>query len=206
MVSTTTKRGPVAQSATLHPFRARQSAASKPTNGLAVPRRPRRVYEAAFKIMVVQEALKLPASNRIKPTCRAYPGVEPVQIRKWIRNIEALQMAQPTAKLVQKRVLPSPPDLVACGDDGDSSDTESVMSASQQTHHELAVRAATHGASRGAAPAPLNSLNSVETSNYIISPHQHSGVRCNEQMHGSEAWSDTMRVARELLSLSYSPQ
>ena len=43
------------------------------------PRRPRRVYEASFKLEVVREALKLPASNRIKPTCRAYPGVEPVQ-------------------------------------------------------------------------------------------------------------------------------
>lgn len=46
-----------------------------------VPRRPRRVYEASFKLMVVREALKLPAHNRIKPTCRAYPGVEPVQVR-----------------------------------------------------------------------------------------------------------------------------
>jgi hypothetical protein len=42
-------------------------------------RRQRRVYDASFKLMVVQEALKLPASNRIKPTCRAYPGVEPVR-------------------------------------------------------------------------------------------------------------------------------
>ena len=34
---------------------------------------------------VVRTALQLPASARIKPTCRAYPGIEPVQIRKWIR-------------------------------------------------------------------------------------------------------------------------
>jgi len=37
-------------------------------------------------------------SNRIKPTCRQHPGIEPVQLRKWIRNLEALESAQPTAK------------------------------------------------------------------------------------------------------------
>ena len=35
-------------------------------------------------------ALQLPASARIKPTCRAYPGIEPVQIRKWIRTCTPL--------------------------------------------------------------------------------------------------------------------
>ena len=40
---------------------------------------PRRVaYEASFKLKVVREALLLPASNRIKPTCRLYPQIEPV--------------------------------------------------------------------------------------------------------------------------------
>jgi len=39
-----------------------------------------------------------PARNRIKPTCRDYPGIEPVQLRKWIRNAEALRLAEPTAK------------------------------------------------------------------------------------------------------------
>ena len=42
-------------------------------------RKPRRVYEAAFKLEVITYALTLPATNRIKPTCRSYPGVEPVQ-------------------------------------------------------------------------------------------------------------------------------
>ena len=42
-------------------------------------RKPRRVYDASFKLAVVEQALKLPPDNRIKPTCRAYPGVEPVR-------------------------------------------------------------------------------------------------------------------------------
>ena len=98
---------------------ARKRPASSPEEPQAA-RRPRKVYTASFKLAVVREALKLPASNRIKPTCRMYPGVEPVQVRKWIRNIAALQMAQPSAKLVQKRSLPSPPDL----SQDDSSETE----------------------------------------------------------------------------------
>merc|ERR1719152_758594 len=69
-------------------------------------RSPRRVYDAAFKLMVVREALKLPASNRIKPTCREYPGVEPVQLRKWICNRAALELAAPNAKLVQRSRAP----------------------------------------------------------------------------------------------------
>ena len=38
----------------------------------------RRVYDVAFKMRVVEYALKLPHDARIKPTCRAHPGVEPV--------------------------------------------------------------------------------------------------------------------------------
>jgi len=41
-------------------------------------RRTRRVYEVEFKLEVVAMALGLPEGGRIKPTCRAYPGVEPV--------------------------------------------------------------------------------------------------------------------------------
>ena len=40
---------------------------------------PRRTYDAAFKLMVVRDALKRPVNNRIKPTCRAFPGVQPVR-------------------------------------------------------------------------------------------------------------------------------
>ena len=52
--------------------------------------RQRASYSLSFKMEVVRMALQLPASARIKPTCRAYPGIEPVQIRKWIRNFTPL--------------------------------------------------------------------------------------------------------------------
>lgn len=128
-------------------------------SGVAAARRPRRVYEASFKIMVVREALKLPPSNRIKPTCRAFPGVEPVQVRKWIRNLSALKQAQPTAKLVQKRALPSPPAL-ACDE---SSDETEIMSMTSQPN--------AYSYLGGMTPA-------------------------------AELDSESLRVARELLSLS----
>lgn len=50
------------------------------------PPRSRKVYNTQFKLRVVEYALQLPQSNRIKPTARAFPGVEPVQVRKWIRR------------------------------------------------------------------------------------------------------------------------
>mmetsp|Transcript_27308 Transcript_27308/g.45537 ORF Transcript_27308/g.45537 Transcript_27308/m.45537 type:complete len:170 (-) Transcript_27308:287-796(-) len=53
---------------------------------LKISRRPN--YSKAFKAQLVQEALQLPADRRIKPTCARYPGVEPCQLRKWIRLYE----------------------------------------------------------------------------------------------------------------------
>ena len=41
--------------------------------------RSRKVYSLSFKRRVVEWALKLPEQNRIKPTARAFPGVEPVR-------------------------------------------------------------------------------------------------------------------------------
>lgn len=38
-------------------------------------------YEPSFKLMVVKAALQRPPSNRIKPTCANYPGIEPCQVR-----------------------------------------------------------------------------------------------------------------------------
>merc|ERR1719271_1719778 len=66
---------------------------------------PRRhAYSAQFKLQIVQEALLRPASNRIKPVCRLHPGIEPVQLRKWIRNAAALKLAEPNAKCVASTV------------------------------------------------------------------------------------------------------
>jgi transposase-like protein len=70
---------------------------------------PRRVYDAAFKLHVVKHALSLPPNNRHKPIARCYPGLTPVQVRKWIRNAAALELAVPSAKLV----LNQPPSTIA---------------------------------------------------------------------------------------------
>jgi len=97
----------------------------------APSRRTRKAYEASFKLQVVQHALSLPTTNRIKPTCRMFPGVEPVQVRKWIRSYAALQKALPTAKLLHKSLSRinrtddvRAPDLAA----EEASETESLTS------------------------------------------------------------------------------
>mmetsp|Transcript_53362 Transcript_53362/g.88610 ORF Transcript_53362/g.88610 Transcript_53362/m.88610 type:complete len:161 (+) Transcript_53362:31-513(+) len=46
-------------------------------------RRPN--FTLDFKIRLVREALQMPSNSRIKPTCARYPGVEPCQLRKWVR-------------------------------------------------------------------------------------------------------------------------
>lgn len=48
----------------------------------------RMTYDVGFKMQVVREALERPVDNRIKPTCARYPGIEPCQLRKWIRFFE----------------------------------------------------------------------------------------------------------------------
>ena len=70
------KRSPASASVEQAGRSARAAASAVESGGAA--RRTRKVYDAAFKLKVVEQALKLPASNRIKPTCRMYPGVEPV--------------------------------------------------------------------------------------------------------------------------------
>jgi len=57
-------------------------------------------YDQAFKLQVVHAALQRPTDNRIKPTCALFPGIEPCQLRKWIRNYEA---SQPPGCLGSKR-------------------------------------------------------------------------------------------------------
>jgi len=58
----------------------------------------RMTYEADFKKQVVREALQRPKDNRIKPTCARYPGIEPCQLRKWIRSFEPEIAAAPPVK------------------------------------------------------------------------------------------------------------
>jgi len=62
----------------------------------------RQAYSAQFKLQVVRDALRRPINNRIKPTCREHPGIEPVQLRKWIRNISTLELAEPDTKHISR--------------------------------------------------------------------------------------------------------
>ena len=48
-------------------------------------KRKRAEYPASFKCEVVRAAMQKPASCRIKPTAREFPGVQPVQVRRWLR-------------------------------------------------------------------------------------------------------------------------
>ena len=53
-------------------------------------RHKRNYYSQCFKIAVVRYALTLPVNARIKPTSRMF-GVQPNQIRNWIKKIAASQ-------------------------------------------------------------------------------------------------------------------
>lgn len=55
--------------------------------------RQRASYSQEFKVQVVAFSLRLPANARVKPTCRAFPGIEPVQIRKWTRSLGHIALA-----------------------------------------------------------------------------------------------------------------
>lgn len=78
------------------PTKAAQRPATAPTAGGVTKFHPvgrqRMTYSQSFKLDVVRHSLRLPATARIKPTCRAFPGIEPVQIRKWIRNLAPLAL------------------------------------------------------------------------------------------------------------------
>ena len=66
----------------------------------AVVARQRITYSQSFKLRVVRHCLRLPLDARIKPTCRAFPGIEPVQIRKWVRNLAHLAVLTDPLDLV----------------------------------------------------------------------------------------------------------
>jgi len=59
--------------------------------------RQRARYTQEFKLQVVRYSLSLPPTARVKPTCRVYPGLEPVQIRKWIKALAPLALEQENA-------------------------------------------------------------------------------------------------------------
>ena len=57
-------------------------------------RRPH--HTAEFKLHVVRYALAKPAKCRIKPTCRCFAsyGLQPVQLRKWIKQLQHVSQDQ----------------------------------------------------------------------------------------------------------------
>ena len=52
----------------------------------------RRHHSVAFKLKVVEVALRLPQASRVKPTSRHFAscGVSPVQVRKWLKQYAGL--------------------------------------------------------------------------------------------------------------------
>ena len=75
----------------------------------AQTQRRRACYSNTFKMEVVRVALQLPENARIKPTCRAFPGIEPVQIRKWIRRLAPLvELEVGTTRTFQQPPPPPP--------------------------------------------------------------------------------------------------
>ena len=82
--------------ANLNPYSLATTPATKPPPPVGGPAKRagsgktrRSSYTVEFKRQLVMEALRRPAGNRIRPTCAQYPGVEPCQLRKWIRALEA---------------------------------------------------------------------------------------------------------------------
>lgn len=104
---------------------------SPPGGGEEPATKRRKSFTAEFKLQVVREALLRPESNRIKPICRLYTQVTPVQLRKWIRKKELLEQAKPTARAlpVARRAPVAQP-------------RARKATAASSTHHPLASLAA----------------------------------------------------------------
>ena len=93
--------------ANLNPYSLATTPATKPPPPVGGPAKRagsgktrRSSYTVGFKRQLVMEALRRPAGNRIRPTCAQYPGVEPCQLRKWIRALEAEVRAQPDVQMM----------------------------------------------------------------------------------------------------------
>ena len=76
------------------------------------PRR-RASYSYNFKMEVVRSVLRLPEDARIKPTCRSFPGIEPVQVRKWIRLLAPLVELEDDGSKEGRHPPPAPPAVLA---------------------------------------------------------------------------------------------
>ena len=121
-----------------------------------------------------------------------------VQVRKWIRNLAALQAAAPTAKLVQKvpRGTPNPSEM-----SDDNSDTESFHSGDSGEAAARHRRHAPSPASGKAEHAQLQSLRGGDLALRRTTSLSDRPERPELEVDGKSAWWEDLRAARELLSL-----
>lgn len=68
----------------------------------------RKSYDAAFKLRVVEAALQRPASNRIKPTCALYPGIQPCQVRGAPKRVSHIHICIGQRRRGGSRAHPAP--------------------------------------------------------------------------------------------------
>ena len=61
---------------------ARETRSPSRVSRISRPKRRRGRWSMEFKLAVVKAALQKPEDARIKPTCRDFPGVAPVQVRR----------------------------------------------------------------------------------------------------------------------------
>ena len=120
------------------------------------------------------------------------------QVRKWIRNLAALEQAQPTAKLVQHR-----PRLLY------DSEAENVVSATTLPHRSEQPKASISRPLQVSAPPVVAWFVGHVASPILIaaatpSPRAHSN--CALELAAGrlleDDWAETMRVASDLLSLT----
>lgn len=58
-------------------------------------------HSTLFQLQVVRYALRLPVTARVKPTCRAFPGIVPNQVRRWIGKYARLSLDDLDAMVAQ---------------------------------------------------------------------------------------------------------
>mmetsp|Transcript_13264 Transcript_13264/g.44225 ORF Transcript_13264/g.44225 Transcript_13264/m.44225 type:complete len:380 (+) Transcript_13264:49-1188(+) len=140
-------------------------------------RRSRTLYSAEFKLRVVREALARPETCRIKPTCRDHPGVEPAQLRKWIKNIESLEsLAQLEARQfkIRREFMAPPVDGMGIGVGMPSCDSmgasQLAAQAPQQLHFQQPVQ-----------QLPPQALQGPQGQPHYVQPHSVAQSACSSE-------------------------
>jgi len=125
-----------------------------PTRRAAVQRLDRRYYSASYKLSVVREAMQRPESCRIKPTCRAHPGIEASQLRLWIKQREQLEaMAAAELRTIPAASVVYPLPWCRSAPGGTLPELSKNTDLAVVTTHQQAARIAREQAQRRAAGA-----------------------------------------------------